>query len=99
MLPQLLVNLVETFKRLIDIQEALYDLSCNSPGGQLDNFDELFGWLKSKLVDIDVLQTIRDNLITLFEIQGLVLKPSKPEVPSLIFNVVLDLEPLLELVV
>lgn len=63
-------NSVEAFKRLVDSQECFFDLSPNSLGGHLDNFDELFEQLKSKVVDVDLLKTIRDNPITLlFEIQ------------------------------
>lgn len=87
---------VKAFKRLVDNQQGFSNLYPNSPDGQLDNLDELFGKLKSKLFDIDFLQTIRDDLITLFEIQGFVFKLRKQEVPSPIVDVVLDLEPVIE---
>lgn len=76
-------------------------LSCspNSPAGSPDNFDELFGQLWSKLVEIDFLNTVRDDPISLFEIQGLIVKLIKPEVPCLIVDIILDLKPLLEQVV
>lgn len=42
---------------------------------------------------------MRDDPITLFEIQGLVLKLSKPEVPSPIADVILDFKPFFEKVI
>lgn len=69
------------------------------PGGQSDNFDELFQQLKSTLVRLELFRIIRDDYIALFEIKGLVLKLRKLEVPSSITNVILDFEPLLNQVV
>lgn len=65
-----------------------------SPGVHVDNFDELFGKMKSKLFGIDFLQTIRDDPVALFEIQELLLKLSKLKVSGPIVDIILDLEPL-----
>lgn len=71
-------------------------LSPNSPTSPSDINIELFGQLESKLVGIDVLQVVRENPLVLFEIQGLLLKLSKLDVPGHIVVIVLDLELLLD---
>lgn len=71
-------------------------MSLASPDIQNDDFDELFQQFEYRLVNTDLLQMIKDRLIALFEIQGLVLKLNKPEVPNPMANFVLDFEPFLE---
>lgn len=58
--------LVEVFMRIIENPKVM---SPNSPVGPVDNYNEFFGQLKSKLASIDFLQTIRDNTLILFEIK------------------------------
>lgn len=92
-------NPVEAFKRIIENQEVFSELSPNSLPNSLDNYSELFRQLKSKLIGIDFLQTVRDDSIALFDIQGILAKLSKPDVPYPIGDIILDLKPLLEQVV
>lgn len=47
-------NIVKAFEQLVDNQKGFFDLSPNLPGGQPDNFDELFEQLKSKLVGFNI---------------------------------------------
>lgn len=71
-------------------------MSPDSPVGPIDKYIELFGMLKSKLVGINFLQTVRGDLVVLSEIQGLLLKLNKPDVPGPIVDIILDFKPLLE---
>ncbi|KAI5399859.1 hypothetical protein KIW84_064977 [Lathyrus oleraceus] len=81
-------NPFEVFRRIFENSEVL---SPNIPASPIDNYNEHFGQLESKLAGIDLLQVVRDNPIVLFEIQGL-LNPSKLDVPGSIGDIVLALE-------
>lgn len=83
---------IEVFRRIVENAEVL---SLDSHAGPIGNYYELFGQLKSKLVGTYFLITFRDNPLVLFEMQGLLLKLSKPSVSGLNANIVLDLESLL----
>ncbi|KAI5445131.1 hypothetical protein KIW84_013400 [Lathyrus oleraceus] len=52
--------------------------------------------VKSKHVDMDLIQTIKDNQVILIEIQGLLLKLNKSEALDSFVDFTLDFEPLLE---
>lgn len=84
---------VEFFTRIVENPDVLSPNSSSSP---IDNYNKLFGKLKSKLFGIDFLLIVRDNPLILFETQGLLLKLRKPDVPGLISDILLNLEPLLE---
>lgn len=64
---------VEVFRRIVENPKVL---SPNSPASPIDNYNELFGQLKSKLVAIDFLHIVIDNTPILFEIQRLLLRLS-----------------------
>lgn len=70
-------NPVEAFKKLVDIQETFRDESLTLPNARAktssDDFAKLFKQLKSNLVEMDLIQTIEDNHIALFEIQMFVI--------------------------
>lgn len=83
----------------MDSRENFLDVSPTSPSSHTDDFNELFQQLEPRHVGLDLIQTIKDELISLFEIQGLVVKLNKSEVPSPIVEFVLDFEPHLEQVV
>lgn len=67
---------------------------CSEPFG--DFFVELIQRLKAKIVDVDLIQTIEDNLGTLYEIIGLLAQLNKLEAPNFIVNFILDFELFLE---
>lgn len=59
----------------MDSQEDFTRISPPSPDVQTDDdFPELFQQLKSKLVDMDLIQTIKDKPIIIFEIHGVPIK-------------------------
>lgn len=93
-------NPVEAFKKLINSQETLAYKSpasseaCTNIPSYV--FAELFQQLKSKLVDMDLIQTIENNPATIFEIKGFLSKLNIPEAPEYIVNFVLDFEPFLK---
>lgn len=51
-------NPVEAFRRIIENLEVLFP---NLPISPIDQYDELFGQLKSKLVGVDLFQAVRDD--------------------------------------
>lgn len=61
---------MKAFKRIVDNQEEFPGVFPPSLGAQNKNFDELFQQLESRLVDMDFIQTIKDDPISLFEIKG-----------------------------
>lgn len=80
----------------MDIQEDFPDTSHASPDVHTKYIIELFQHLRSKLVDMNLIQTIKDDPIFLFEIQGLLLKLNNREVPNPIVDLVLYFDPLIE---
>ncbi|CAI8596888.1 unnamed protein product [Vicia faba] len=93
-------NLIRTFTRIMDHHEDFDDISSALLDIQIgDYFAELLHKLKSKLVDMDLIQTIEENPSTLFEIHGLLLKLQKLNASDSTAIFVLDFAPFLEQVV
>lgn len=89
-------NSVEAFKKFTNSQETLTYKSPASSEACTNMFAELFQQLKSRLVDMDLIQTIEDNPATIFEIKRFLSKLNKPEAPESIVNFVLDFESVLK---
>lgn len=52
--------------------------------------------MKEKIIDMDLIQTIEDNFVALYEIKGLLAQMNKPEAPDSFVSFILDFEPFLE---
>lgn len=91
---------VEAFKKLVDSQETFIDQSPTSSDvctqTSSDDFAESFQQLKSKLIDMDLIQTLKANPISLFEIKVFLSKLNKPKMPDSIVDLIQDFEPFLE---
>lgn len=94
-------NLDEAFKILIGSQETPVAKSPssspaprNEPYG--DFFSKLIQQLKAKIIDMYLIQTIKDIPYTLYKIKGLLAQLNKPEVPNSIVNFIIDFELFLE---
>lgn len=74
----------------MDSQETFIDQSPTSSDvcteTSSDDFSELFQQLKSKLIDMDLIQTLKANPISLFEIKGFLSKLNKPKMPDSIVD-------------
>lgn len=77
--------------------EDLNDVSPISPEAPIKfNFDELFHYLKSKMVDMDLIWSVQDDPVSIFEHQWLVPKLNKLEALYSITAIVPNLETCLE---
>lgn len=59
-------------------------------------FAKLIQQWRTKIVDMDLIQTIEDNLVALYDIKGFLTHVNKPEAPDSIVSFILDFELFLE---
>lgn len=84
-------------KKPVHSQKTKYHVSSDGcVEASNDMFIELFQQLKSKVVDMDLIQTMEGNDTAIFEVNGFLSKINKPEGPDSIVDFVLDLEDFLE---
>lgn len=90
-------NQVEAFKILMGSQEAQDDKSPYLYGKDYgDLFALLFQQLKTKLVNMDLIQTIKYNIVYLFKVKVLLSQLHKLEVSGSIISFILDFHPFLK---